>query len=61
MLSGNLKVSSSTKERFLHLDLVIWKDVRETKNGMRVSLKLGPNFLIHAETSKGENSAIGKP
>ena len=31
MLSRNPKVGSSTKERFIYLDLVIWKDVRETK------------------------------
>jgi len=31
MLSGNPKVGSSMKERFIHFDLVIWKDARETE------------------------------
>ena len=51
MLSGNPKVGSSTKERFIHFDLVIWK-VQERLKGMRASLKLGPSFLIYTETSK---------
>ena len=34
--SGNPKVGSFTKERFIHFDLVIWKDTRETErnNGL---------------------------
>jgi len=28
---------------------------------MRASLKLGPSFLIHVETTKGVNFVIGKP
>ena len=60
MPSRNPKVGSSTKERFIHLNLMILADAREIER-MRASLKLGPSFLIHAETSKGENFAIGKP
>ena len=31
MLSRDPMVGSSTKERFIHFDLLIWKDTRETK------------------------------
>ena len=60
MLSRNPKVGSSLKERFIHLNLMILEDAEEIER-MRASLKLGPSFLFHAKTSKGENFAIGKP
>lgn len=60
MPSRDPKVSSSTKERFIYFDLIIWKVAREAK-GVIAFLKLGPSFLIYAETSKGENSTIGEP
>ena len=31
MLNGNPKVGNSIKERFIHFDLVVWKDARETE------------------------------
>ena len=50
MPSRNPKVGSSTKERFIHLDLVIKKDVRETERNDNLFesrtklLNLCPNF-----------------
>ena len=35
--------------------------MQESPRQMRASMKLGPSFLIHAKTSKGVNSAIGRP
>ena len=54
-----------TKGRFIHLGLMVWEDAKKEKKEkekekMRASLKLGPSFLIHAKTSKGKNSTIGK-
>lgn len=34
MPSKNPKVGNSTKKRFIHLDLVIWEDTRETEGNM---------------------------
>ena len=35
--------------------------MQERLRGMKASLKLGSSFLIHVETTKGVNPAIGKP
>ena len=35
--------------------------MQERSRGMKASSKLGHSFLIHAKTSKGVNSAIGRP
>ena len=59
MSSRDPIVDSSMKKTFIHLDLMVWKNARETIRND--SLKLGPSFLIQVETSKGENSTIRKP
>jgi len=53
-------IGSSIKKRFIHLDLMVWKNARETTrndNLFETRTKL-PN---PSQDFKGENSTIGKP
>jgi len=44
-------IGSSMKKRFIHLDLMVWKNARGPL-GTIASLKLVPSFLIQVETLK---------
>ena len=60
MSSRDPKLSSSTEKRFIHFDLMIGKDARETEGDESI-FETRVKLLNPAEIDRGVNYAIGKP
>ena len=58
MPKRNPIVSSCTKKRLIHLNLMVREDARKAIRSNKI-LKSGPSLLIELKTSKGEFSTIG--
>ena len=54
------KVGSSTKERFIYFDLMIWKDARETERSDNL-FETRAKLLDPYRDFQRRDSAIGKP